>query len=908
MTQNYIKTVVKLPNNNESNLFTYVPVAGYTAPGIAAFNENQFNIDNNTHIVTLNPDFMNQYYTKIQVNNLISESDQRTDGLIDHLSNEIQSELQGKVDKVNSYQRIYGTDSNGNQETFSWSTSSSSSSYAFPKRVEGRLPGILDPVNDEDAANKRYIETRLSTKIDKVTQGSGIRVPTTQPDGSQWFLRVTSEADGGTVVMRNNNNNNAKFGEPTEPSHAATKNYVDASIAEQISSVLKPAGSVTFAQLLQVVPSASTLGNLYNVEDAFTTTSAFIEGAGLSHPAGTDVCIIERNGQYYYDVYAGQVDLSNYYTKNETTNLINTEFNKVPVEYGSSDGSMQYKSSLAGCKAWFWRAYNTSTRMLYLSATQPSFADVAVGPSATYSESGDFGIQVGDRIAIVNDIRIDFVTVTVVNGNAIMLDKQVFMQANEDDRSFRYIVVDYDRPDIGVFDYSNGATAFGYNTKAVQFGAFSFGVSSGAYGAYSTAGGRSSEAGFCAVAIGNTNKAYGTYSTAFGSETTAKGSCAFTAGSGSTAKGPYAVSIGRFTAADKQSSQAFGIETHAWADFSTAFGYSTSATGKAQFVIGKWNKETDNTHSNADTNELFIIGNGTSNARSNALVVTNLGSIVLHDGTIGQSIYSAIVAGSGNTVNASNSIIAGRQGTINSADSILVGRTNDDGVTAEINANNSAAFGMGVKVLSGHRSSTVTGFGTKSSNPYCLIGGLYNAGISNNLFEIGNGNKTTGSNAFAVSRTGTARLGADPVNAMDATTKQYVDTAISRINLSNYVQKTDYANVNDAGIVKVNPAYGLVMGVNGTAMINPTNSIELKAGTNTRHPVVPNVLHQSVFYGLSRAAGVNLASSTEETAPDGTNPGVYPEAAKTAIQGLLGITDLIGDINTVLDSVNGVVI
>ena len=445
---------------------------------------------------------------------------------------------------------------------------------------------------------------------------------------------------------------------------------------------------------------------------------------------------------------------------------------------GVGENSIAQNTCSAGCTAWFWRAYNTSTHMLYLSATQPSFADVAVGPYATYAESGDFGIQIGDRISIVNGIRVDFVTVTEVNGNAIKLDKLVFAQAHKDDKPSRYIVVDYDRPDIGVFDYSNGSVAFGNQTFAIQAGASAFGYNSAANGAYSFAGGRNSEAGFCAVAIGNANNARGTYSATFGSETTAEGSCAFTTGSGSTAKGNYAVSSGRLTAADKQSSQAFGVQTHTWADFSTAFGYNTSATGKVQFVIGKWNKETDSTHGNTDTDELFIVGNGAANARSNAFVITNLGSIVLHDGTIGSNVYSSIVAGSGNTVKGSNSIIAGRQGTINSVDSILVGRTNDDGVTAEINANNSAAFGMGVKVRSGHRSSTVTGFGTKSSNPYCLIGGLYNAGIANNLFEIGNGNKTTGSNAFAVSRAGTARLGADPVDAMDAATKQYVDNAV----------------------------------------------------------------------------------------------------------------------------------
>lgn len=53
--------------------------------------------------------------------------------------------------------------------------------------------------------------------------------------------------------------------------------------------------------------------------------------------------------------------------------------------------------------------------------------------------------------------------------------------------------------------------------------------------------------------------------------------------------------------------------------------------------------------------------------------------------------------------------------------------------------------------------------------------------------------------------------------------------------------------------------------------------------------------YRAVFYGLSRAAGVNLASSTGETAPDGIHAGVYPAASKAAIQNLLGIKSEILD-------------
>lgn len=78
-----------------------------------------------------------------------------------------------------------------------------------------------------------------------------------------------------------------------------------------ISSVYKPAGSVAFADL--PAAGADTLGKVYNVTNKFTTTDGFVEGAGKSHPAGTNVVVVSTGEETYgYDVLAGFVDLSEY--------------------------------------------------------------------------------------------------------------------------------------------------------------------------------------------------------------------------------------------------------------------------------------------------------------------------------------------------------------------------------------------------------------------------------------------------------------------------------------------------------------------------------------------------------------------------------------------------------------------
>ena len=106
-------------------------------------------------------------------------------------------------------------------------------------------------------------------------------------------------------------------GDPSNTNEAATKGYVD-SVAV---GALKPSGSVTFANLPAL--TAANLNKLVNVTDAFTTTADFVEGAGVSYPAGTNVAIINTGTSespvYKYDAMTGVVDLSGYLQKSGGT-------------------------------------------------------------------------------------------------------------------------------------------------------------------------------------------------------------------------------------------------------------------------------------------------------------------------------------------------------------------------------------------------------------------------------------------------------------------------------------------------------------------------------------------------------------------------------------------------------------
>ncbi len=88
--------------------------------------------------------------------------------------------------------------------------------------------------------------------------------------------------------------------------------YVD----QKVTGLYKPSGSVYFADLPGL--AASRVGNVYDIIDAFTTTSDFREGAGKSYGPGTNVVIIDYGTSLKYDVLPGFIDTSTFYSTGDT--------------------------------------------------------------------------------------------------------------------------------------------------------------------------------------------------------------------------------------------------------------------------------------------------------------------------------------------------------------------------------------------------------------------------------------------------------------------------------------------------------------------------------------------------------------------------------------------------------------
>lgn len=106
-----------------------------------------------------------------------------------------------------------------------------------------------------------------------------------------------------------------------------TASEVSSAISAAVSGVYTPKGSLAFSEL--PTPSADTLGSVYNVTDAFTTTASFVEGAGVSYPAGTNVVVVSSGEGYAWDALSGIVDLSGYVLESDLVALTDEEISTI---------------------------------------------------------------------------------------------------------------------------------------------------------------------------------------------------------------------------------------------------------------------------------------------------------------------------------------------------------------------------------------------------------------------------------------------------------------------------------------------------------------------------------------------------------------------------------------------------
>ena len=110
--------------------------------------------------------------------------------------------------------------------------------------------------------------------------------------------------------------------------------------------------------------------------------------------------------------------------------------------------------------------------------------------------------------------------------------------------------------------------------------------------------------------------------------------------------------------------------------------------------------------------------------------------------------------------------------------------------------------------------------------------------------------------------------------------------------LNNGVANVPVASASNLGLVKT-AGTGIFVNSTGEMSTVKATSAQIKAATANFAPIVPNNQHESTFYGLAKAAGDTTQSAS------GNPVGTYTDAAKSAIQTMLGISAIIGPVTDV---------
>jgi phage-related tail fiber protein len=144
-----------------------------------------------------------------------------------------------------------------------------------------------------DAYTKTEVDTKVSEKVDKATTiaGYGITDAYTKTE-------VYSKSEADTAIG-------------------------DA-VKTAVTGLYKVKGSIAFASL---PTSDMASGDVYNITDKFTTTDAFVEGAGKEYPAGTNVAYVGDLEKW--DCLAGTYDFSDFLTSDDLVDITEDEIDEI---------------------------------------------------------------------------------------------------------------------------------------------------------------------------------------------------------------------------------------------------------------------------------------------------------------------------------------------------------------------------------------------------------------------------------------------------------------------------------------------------------------------------------------------------------------------------------------------------
>ena len=205
------------------------------------------------------------------VGNLVDSGNKASDFLTSHQN------ISGKADKVSNATSgdLAGLDSNGDL------TDSGISSNEVMTKVTTASNGNVAEFNSNgEVADSGVSANSIITK----SQTTGL----VKNDGTIDTNSYAVSSSLGTAAAKDSTNS-VSDGSTDLVESGAVKSAIDAAIA----ATYKPAGNKAVAELTSALLIAGNLGNVYNMTDAGTTTSDFVEGSGKTINAGDNIAIVD---------------------------------------------------------------------------------------------------------------------------------------------------------------------------------------------------------------------------------------------------------------------------------------------------------------------------------------------------------------------------------------------------------------------------------------------------------------------------------------------------------------------------------------------------------------------------------------------------------------------------------------
>lgn len=140
-----------------------------------------------------------------------------------------------------------------------------------------------------------------------------------------------TEIDGKGFLTEHQDISNKADKATSLAGYGITDAYTKLEVDGKLSSVYKPAGNIHFVDLPE--PSASNLGYVYSMLEAFTTDDRFVASEPTPYPIGTNVVVVavynDGATNYLFDVLSGFVDLSGYLKKTDMVAITNQEIDEI---------------------------------------------------------------------------------------------------------------------------------------------------------------------------------------------------------------------------------------------------------------------------------------------------------------------------------------------------------------------------------------------------------------------------------------------------------------------------------------------------------------------------------------------------------------------------------------------------